>query len=49
MLEIEREGRGMRVKDLERKNKVCGEREEKKRERESETYELTHGMRKKEG
>jgi hypothetical protein len=34
----ERERHGMRVKDLKRK-KECGEREEKKGERERETYE----------
>jgi hypothetical protein len=29
----ERDGRGMRVKDLERKKRECGERERKKKER----------------
>jgi hypothetical protein len=48
MLERERERRGMRVKDLERKKRECGEREGKKeRERERETYERIQGMRKK--
>jgi hypothetical protein len=40
----------MGVKDLERKKRKCGEREEKKeRERERETYEQIQGMRKKKG
>jgi hypothetical protein len=38
MLILERERRGMRVKDLERKKRECEEREEKK-DRERETYE----------
>jgi hypothetical protein len=44
---LERERCGMRVKDLERKKKECGERDEKKGERERETYERIQGIRKK--
>jgi hypothetical protein len=44
---LERERHGMRVKDLERKKRECGEREEKKGERERETYEWIQGIRKK--
>jgi hypothetical protein len=42
---LERERRGMRVKDLERKKKVWREREKKKGERERETYEWIQGIR----
>jgi hypothetical protein len=42
----ERDGRAMRVKDLERKERER-EREEKKGEKESETYERIQGMRRK--